>query len=108
MGKLSKLEQFIYDICGSDVSASIQDELAKKIDGLLTKEANQAFSAGQKLRTRKLNHMLDFKVTNYRDVDRNKYIQVTATCKCGRGGFVRIPTDSYKDYGFDEQRQVPA
>ena len=32
-----------------------------------------------------------FEVNSYRDLDGNDSVQVTATCKCGRGGFVRIP-----------------
>ncbi len=32
-----------------------------------------------------------FKITRYRDVNRDNYIQITAQCECGAGGFLRLP-----------------
>jgi len=36
-----------------------------------------------------------FIVNEYRDINRNEFTQVTANCKCGRGGWVRL--DKYPD-----------
>ena len=33
---------------------------------------------------------LAFIVNEYRDINRNEFTQVTAKCKCGRGGWVRL------------------
>ena len=33
---------------------------------------------------------LEFIVSGYRDINGNKFAQVTAKCKCGRGGWVRL------------------
>ena len=33
---------------------------------------------------------LVFIVNEYRDINRNEFTQVTAKCKCGRGGWVRL------------------
>ena len=33
---------------------------------------------------------LEFIVSGYRDINGNKFAQVTAECKCGRGGWVRL------------------
>jgi hypothetical protein len=34
---------------------------------------------------------LELVASRYRDTQRNEYTQVTATCKCGRGGWIRLP-----------------
>lgn len=46
---------------------------------------------------------LDMKALTYRDEVGMEFTQVTAQCKCGRGGWLRIPTvftdpDISKDY----------
>ena len=32
-----------------------------------------------------------FSAYAYRDKDRNEFTQVTASCECGRGGWIRLP-----------------
>jgi hypothetical protein len=34
---------------------------------------------------------LNLTAHTYRDEQNNKFTQVTATCKCGRGGWIRLP-----------------
>ena len=39
----------------------------------------------------KENNELDLIVNEYRDIQGNEFTQVIASCKCGRGGWIRLP-----------------
>lgn len=39
----------------------------------------------------KLEEHMKFVSNTYRDVQGDKFTQVTASCKCGRGGWIRLP-----------------